>query len=43
MIGDKKMKNGKKTSLTVRIIAGAALLALVAGMLIGSVAYILAN
>ena len=25
MIGDKKMKNGKKTSLTVRIIAGAAL------------------
>ena len=40
MIGDIKMKN-KKTSLTVRIIAGAALLALVAGMLAGAIVYIL--
>ena len=40
MIGDRKMKN-KKTSLTVRIIAGAALLALVAGMLAGAIVYML--
>lgn len=40
MIGDIKMKN-KKTSLTVRIIAGAALLALVAGMIAGAVVYML--
>ena len=40
MIGDIKMKN-KTTSLTVRIIAGAALLALVAGMIAGAVVYML--
>ena len=40
MRGDIKMKN-KKTSLTVRIIAGAALLALVAGMIAGAVVYML--
>ena len=40
MIGDIKMKN-KKTSLTVRIIAGAALLALVAGMIAGAIVYML--
>ena len=40
MIGDIKMKN-TKTSLTVRIIAGAALLALVAGMIAGAVVYML--
>ena len=40
MIGDIKMKN-KQTSLTVRIIAGAALLALVAGMIAGAVVYML--
>ena len=40
MIGDIKMKN-KKTSLTVRIIAGAALLALVAGLIAGAVVYML--
>lgn len=37
MIGDKKMKNSKKTSLAVKIIAGVALLALVLGMLAGAV------
>ncbi len=41
MIGDRKMKNNKKTSLTVRIIAGAALLALVAGMIAGAIVYML--
>lgn len=37
MIGDKKMKNSKKNALAVKIIAGVALLALVAGMLAGAI------
>ena len=35
------MKNSKKTSLAVKIIAGAALLALVAGMLAGAIVAIM--
>ncbi len=40
MIGDKKMKKFDKNSLAVKVIAGAALFALVAGMLAGAIVYI---
>lgn len=40
MIGDRKMKNSKKSSLSVRIVAGAILASLVLGALVGTIIYL---